>query len=564
MPVDLRTQRVRHIKRWWQGGYFRMDERLAAETDLVPKANSVHFYCKDDAGVSALFYRDDAGVEHELVGSGGGGGTLDHGVLTGLGDDDHPQYLLAAGTRALTGDWTTGAFNVIIGGGASANELRFLEPSGSGTNYTGFKAQTQAASLTYTLPAADATVSGYALTSNAAGILSWAAVGVSDHGALTGLGDDDHAQYALLAGRSGGQLLKGGTAVTDFLALQSTGGVGTTDYIKFLVGSNGATEAMRINHAGNVGIGTAIPTAKLDLYSGGVGSVTYYTTGFNGGFGNVYTGRHNGSSADSPADVVTGNYLGAFQFRGYAGGWNNAAYIACQADVVLGSSITSSFQFALNDSGAGVTELLRLNSKGNLGLGTTTFPTTGTKGLIFGDGTALATMASNTAGLYADSMGANVEMMSIDESSRVRSLAWPRCVKVGTQFDKVDATLANVTDLTHNVNAGKSYDFEALLHVDASLVGGSKFAIAGTATATSIIYHIDLLDNTTNAHTITSRQTALAGSAGQAGTTAGLCRIIGTIVVNAAGTLTVQMAQNAANGTSSVLVNSSFTVDQLP
>lgn len=33
---------------------------------------------------------------------------VDHGSLTGLGDDDHTQYLLAAGTRALTGDWDIG------------------------------------------------------------------------------------------------------------------------------------------------------------------------------------------------------------------------------------------------------------------------------------------------------------------------------------------------------------------------------------------------------------------------------------------------------------------------
>src|SRR5881392_683032 len=28
--------------------------------------------------------------------------TIQHGALTGLGNDDHPQYLLANGTRALT------------------------------------------------------------------------------------------------------------------------------------------------------------------------------------------------------------------------------------------------------------------------------------------------------------------------------------------------------------------------------------------------------------------------------------------------------------------------------
>jgi hypothetical protein len=35
-------------------------------------------------------------------------GVSDHGALTGLSDDDHPQYLLADGTRALTGDLSMG------------------------------------------------------------------------------------------------------------------------------------------------------------------------------------------------------------------------------------------------------------------------------------------------------------------------------------------------------------------------------------------------------------------------------------------------------------------------
>lgn len=43
-----------------------------------------------------------------------------------------------------------------------------------------------------------------------------------DHGAITGLGDDDHAQYGLLAGRSGGQTLIGGVDANDNLLLEST------------------------------------------------------------------------------------------------------------------------------------------------------------------------------------------------------------------------------------------------------------------------------------------------------------------------------------------------------
>lgn len=45
--------------------------------------------------------------------------------------------------------------------------------------------------------------------------------GVTDHGALTGLAYDDHTQYALLAGRTGGQNIVGGTAAADVLTLKS-------------------------------------------------------------------------------------------------------------------------------------------------------------------------------------------------------------------------------------------------------------------------------------------------------------------------------------------------------
>jgi len=47
--------------------------------------------------------------------------------------------------------------------------------------------------------------------------------GTLDHGlALTGLSDDDHSQYAFLAGRAGGQTLNGGNAASENLTLEST------------------------------------------------------------------------------------------------------------------------------------------------------------------------------------------------------------------------------------------------------------------------------------------------------------------------------------------------------
>ena len=131
-------------------------------------------------------------------------------------------------------------------------------------------------------------------------------------------------------------------------------------------------------------------------------------------------------------------------------------------------------------------------------------------------------------------------------------------VTVSTQFDTTSTTLANVTGLSLDVEAGRTYSFRAVLHYDADGVGGHKYAINGTATATAIKYQINSIRNSTNAYVINSRQTALGGNAGEAGATAGMTTIEGVITVNAAGTLTVQFAQNAAGGTSSILTGSSF------
>ena len=62
------------------------------------------------------------------------------------------------------------------------NDLRFADADSS--HYVGFQAPaTVSSSLTWTLPAADAAVSGYALVSDASGTLSWAAAGAGAQGA---------------------------------------------------------------------------------------------------------------------------------------------------------------------------------------------------------------------------------------------------------------------------------------------------------------------------------------------------------------------------------------------
>lgn len=78
------------------------------------------------------------------------------------------------GGAATTLSMAGGSGAVInLGGGVNAAELRFLEPSGSGTHYSALKAQAQGANITYTLPATVG-ASGTVLTDAAGnGTLSW-------------------------------------------------------------------------------------------------------------------------------------------------------------------------------------------------------------------------------------------------------------------------------------------------------------------------------------------------------------------------------------------------------
>lgn len=79
-----------------------------------------------------------------------------------------------------------------------------------------------------------------------------------DHGSISGLADDDHTQYALLAGRSGGQSLTGGTASANDLTLSSTSNA-TKGKINL-----GASSAF--DEANNrLGIGTNAPETILHL-----------------------------------------------------------------------------------------------------------------------------------------------------------------------------------------------------------------------------------------------------------------------------------------------------------
>ncbi len=83
---------------------------------------------------------------------------------------------------------------------------------------------------------------GYVQMWQSNGTLLWVPQSSIDHGSLGGLLDDDHTQYALLAGRSGGQSLSGGTATLNKLSLRgNTTGDGAIEIYTPATGATGAT-----------------------------------------------------------------------------------------------------------------------------------------------------------------------------------------------------------------------------------------------------------------------------------------------------------------------------------
>lgn len=92
--------------------FFWLDDKVAKRitygvtADLPDSVGSGNLYY--DTTLSKLQIDLDSG----WADVGGVGGTSHHGDLSGLSDDDHTQYLLASGTRALSADWDAGGFEI--------------------------------------------------------------------------------------------------------------------------------------------------------------------------------------------------------------------------------------------------------------------------------------------------------------------------------------------------------------------------------------------------------------------------------------------------------------------
>lgn len=223
----------------------RRIKSVAAEAAQNLAVNEVGYVLSDTGqnfdlvvrGEDSRLYRI-TGAASSSGGSSGSGGTTDHGSLSGLGDDDHTQYVLRS-ILTTKGDLFIRDASIVnkLGIGSDGQVLTADSAQATGAKwatpaagYTDEQAQDAVGSILTDTASIDFTYNDGANTISAAVLPA----GV-DHGGLGGLLDDDHTQYVLRSILT----TKGDLFVRDASVVNRLG-VGTDGHI-FIADSTQAT-----------------------------------------------------------------------------------------------------------------------------------------------------------------------------------------------------------------------------------------------------------------------------------------------------------------------------------
>lgn len=242
---------------------------------------------------------------------------------------------------------------------------------------------------------------------------------------------------------------------------------------------------------------------------------------------------------------------GTVLVRNGTGGNNGLGFAAAAASNDVSISRPSAGVLRLANASTGAGSLIIGTSAGAIG-------TSGAGVLAFTLSTAPSTSPTDTVQLYSNDAATGAhELYARNEAGEVERQTG-LAARNSSSFAKTsDTTLANITGLTRNVEASRTYAFTAVIQTTAAATGGVKFSVSGTATATAISYEGILMDGA--AVVAQTRATALDTAVCASTTsTAGTCTIRGVIQVNAAGTLTVQFAQNASDGSASTVLANQY------
>lgn len=206
-------------------------------TVAVPAASAAHIFCD--------------GLGFFTASGTGEGGVSDHGALTGLADNDHPQYQLAANAIGLTSSTPQPVGTAAVGNGTSAARDNHVHAHGDQAG--GSLHAVATTSVPGFLSAADKTK------------LDSLTGGATNHGVLAGLTNDDHLQYL----RSDGW--------RTWTGAQNAGGNKITNLGTPTADADAATKAYVDSVGGGGGSSIPSPTAANQVYNSSAAGTAAWT-----------------------------------------------------------------------------------------------------------------------------------------------------------------------------------------------------------------------------------------------------------------------------------------------
>ena len=330
--------------------------------------------------------------------------------------------------------------------------------------------------------------------------------------------------------------------------------------------SIGASEAMRITSAGNVGIGTTSPGAKLDVEDGNIRVTT------NNTFSNLISGR-----AGIPS---SGGYnLGGLLFQAYSTGTTyttgTAIYSYSDGAAWTSTSAPSYLSFHTTPTNSVTsTEKMVIKSNGNVGIGTTApgayaklnvVSSAQYQGIVFGNGTnnvgwISGTSAGNDNGQLSLSSGG---VQKIQLNAAQNSYFNGGNVGIGTTNPTAKLEVGGFSTNTSSIKAGtleiQSYDINNGWFAENLYYNGSAggWTLRNTGYATQIYMQEGAIEF----------KRAATGAAGSTASITSTMRLLNNGNVGIGTTSpgeklhvignTILQATSTGNGTSAIRVNNS-------
>jgi hypothetical protein len=325
----------------------------------------------------------------------------------------------------------TGGLNIATGQTYKVNSAEVLSSSkltlnGSSSGTVAFQAAATAGSTTYTLPSADASVSGYALVSNGSGTLSWAAAGAT--------------------------LASDTSTTTLYLGMSTaTSGSWTSAKVNSNLVFNGSTSTLtvpKIIVGDNTTSSGALVVGNANSYAGGLvlGKPSTYS-GYISATDNLYM-RAYASGGSGSGSVTIENASGVAQFT-----MNTSnGYFGALGRIGVGT-LTPATLFNVQDTGSYLQQFQMYQSNAPV----TSFGQSMSMDAYTGNGSGGASqyMAGVSFGAYSAATGANTGIISFHtaisgtKATRLTIDNSGNGVFAGTVTSNSDATLkTNVSTIT--------------------------------------------------------------------------------------------------------------------